>query len=457
MIQVLKLDMLSYMPLVRNYYLIHLINLIFFQYILKILSKFQVFGLYVTFIFFLSVMVLMGHNNVARNIRLLRNTFVSKIDLVRFYFLSRSIRFLITLFPYCLYYFKSSEDLNEIGNDFELLVMHALDSHIFLMIFLMSSFFTFIYAVPLMHDPDTSKNNLNYSDRKNIKNKKDFKKSFVAGLIVIFLINALKFIPDSGFLFLMVAQIFIVFIWKFNFQKLFLIFSNKSNNKVNLSILLVMVFYTCFSFYVGNQIVRGETDIKSAKDMYLSLGDLSVSISNDRLDDFINSTELFDEKVELLKYYGYEKIGIDVFVKRYILYYSSEKTVKSNGSNFNPFEDIDFEVEEDELKSIILNLSDYAGKRRFKEDLISSFHEILEKQKDFKDKVFLENLVIKNTIFTDYCAAELLFHHFDKDFQEEFLIKHHKQIRFEMVKTGFGSLDKIPKAYLELINEKTED
>ena len=251
----------------------------------------------------------------------------------------------------------------------------------------------------------------------------------------------------------MLGQSLIIIFAKFNLQKLFALIPLKLNSKINIILVVSCTIYSVVSVFMAREVVKNDSiETLKLKNMFLSLGELSPDINETKMKNILQRSEDFNEKMKVIYFYGYDKLGLTEYLKLYISNYNLESNIE-----FDPFDKFERKITIEELKTIITTLSMYTGKKRLNNKVISDIHKMIMDLDKFTDRLFLNNLILSDTIFTDYCAAELLFHHFDKDFQEEFLIKHHKQIRFEMVKTGFGSLDEIPKAYLELINEKTED
>lgn len=446
-----KLDFKSYIKPVVIYYILHIANVIILS---RIEGSRTMAGLVVLLTAALVVspfIMFFKGNNVAVNIRLLRNSFYSKHEIFLFYILSRVIRFFIIVFPILFYLFGSSEILDRVSNDFDQYT--NLFSTLYWEFFLgVTITIVVLFVAPLWHNPDT----LNARIQKNSLNKVDEQKQFrqnilwILGFIALFFIVA--YIPQASVNVVVAFQVAAIFLSFLTLQNLFLFVTKKTGRIIYASIILLGFIYFTFILISSRSYLKSRRVSLTYKEMYLSLGEYAPRIKTSKINKLLLFAKNLDEKNEIIDQYTIKRFGFENYVNYYLDEYNRERENNPN-VKMKLFYNMDVpRLNTDQFKFLVRKLSDFYGRSSFSGGEIPQLHGIIMGAINVVDKEYLNEIFQKYTPFTDYCSAELVFHHFGKAYQKEFLVKNYRNISYRKVLRAFGKRKRLPKEYLDLID-----
>ena len=111
-----------------------------------------------------------------------------------------------------------------------------------------------------------------------------------------------------------------------------------------------------------------------------------------------------------------------------------------------------------DLKTLIARLSERAGKKPYKDDVIDPLHDLIMEKASYglyTDQE-LQDVLENPTIFNQYVALEYIFHHKEKETHEKWLMEYKEYLDKNLVELAFGK-ENIPKAYQDYLDSQTRN
>lgn len=387
------------------------------------------------------------------NITWLINSVYNRKSLIKYYFFEQIAKLFLILSPYLFLIVASLiKKPTLIGNKLSFSWLFEL-VQMFLPITIIGTFF-FLFTIPIINRNDEMKKKMRSLSLPGSKFK--FKSKLSAFLVSL----AFIFFSISSFSVPLILIEFFIFIILFIssisiFDMKFMLFNRKRKQSLFIvSLALSIVLYFSIGFSIYSKILDPRISTSLRIDSIGYLGDLGPHLTKAQAMNIFNASPLFEDKAKLIEKLSYDQMDIDLVLNTFVS--NNEKDLKhvkrevlllvrSLAAN-------DARISNEIFFKLVNQMNLIIKKDRYNNAVISELHHLISRL----DRIPLDRVEAffsRKTIFTDYVAAELLFHHTDKKNWEVTLLKFKDSVNANIVINSFGGKENVPAKYLEYVDQ----
>jgi hypothetical protein len=376
----------------------------------------------------------------ASNIKWMINTLYSRKQMLLFHLLVQPARFILLFVP-CIFYSifqmekKSKLDLLSLSEIYDSINVTTL-----------MVTFSVVYIIPLVV---IARQSILKQQVIHQKKKLPRKKLVLSAIAFVVLFSFFIELIDSVFPSDILGVWFVNCVVGLLIVKILLgsfrVLNSRKMIRLLAVIFLLFTFITIGEYAKEAKVV--ESSEYSAKDQlssYLYLGRIAPEIDKNKFKDLLKIGNN-SQKRDLISLNLHQVTDVEV------LSYNIE--MKNAGAGLEVIVERTKKFDGDQLREIILKLSDYTKDKSLSNYAISRLHRIILRSSYVDEDNFIHDMLDKKNRFRNYTGVELIVHHTPKELQWEKLKQYVEHIDSDLISNGFGK-GKVPKEYLEYLKSK---